>query len=124
MNPKVADDTYLEEYEAACSVGFDVALFSFEDFERGAFKPRPALQPGDVVLYRGWMLSVPLFASLVRAFEAKSAAAFTSVAEYKASHHLPEWYPLLSRFTAETVILRKRRTSRASSRTAIGRVIS
>jgi ATP-grasp domain, R2K clade family 3 len=107
MSPKVADDTYLEEYEAARSVGFDVSLFSFEDFERGDFKPRPALQPGDVVLYRGWMLSVPQFESLVRAFEAKSAEAFTSVAQYKASHHLPEWYPLLSRFTAETVILKE-----------------
>jgi hypothetical protein len=104
INLKVADDTYLDEYEAARSVGFDVSLFSFEDFERGDFKPRPTLQPGDVVLYRGWMLSVPLVESLARALEARSAQAFTSVAEYKATHHLPEWYPLLSEFTAETVI--------------------
>jgi hypothetical protein len=103
---KLADDTYLEEYEAARSVGFDVSLFSFEDFARGDFKPRPSLQSGDVVLYRGWMLSVPNFENLVRALEAKSAQAFTSVAQYKASHHLPEWYPLLSELTAETVVLK------------------
>jgi hypothetical protein len=102
---KVADDAYLDEYAAARSVGFDVSLFSFEDFERGDFKPRPTLQPGDIVLYRGWMLSVQLFESLVRALEARSAEAFTSVAGYKAGHHLPQWYPLLSAFTAETVIL-------------------
>jgi len=107
INLKVADDTYLEEYEAARSVGFDVSLFSFEDFERSDFKPRPSLQAGDVVLYRGWMLSVPRFENLVRALEARSAQAFTSVAQYKASHHLPEWYPLLSEFTAETVVLKE-----------------
>jgi hypothetical protein len=107
MDPNVADDTYLEEYEAARSVGFDVSLFSFEDFERGDFKARPGLQAGDVVLYRGWMLSVPLFENLLRAWEARSAHAFTSGAQYKASHHLPEWYPLLSEFTAETVVLRE-----------------
>lgn len=107
MDLKVADDTYLEEYEAARAVGFDVSLFSFEDFERGEFKPRPSPQSGDVVLYRGWMLSVPLFQNLVRALEARSAQAFTSVAQYQASHHLPAWYPLLSAFTAETVILKE-----------------
>lgn len=104
---KVADDTYLEEYEAARSVGFDVSLFSFEDFERGDFRARPGLQAGDVILYRGWMLSVPLFENLVRAWKARSAQAFTSVAQYKASHHLPEWYPVLSQFTAETIVLQE-----------------
>lgn len=105
MNSKEADETYLEESEAARAVGFDVSLFSFEDFERGDFKPRPGLQPDEVVLYRGWMRSVPSFANLVRAVEARSARTVTSVAQYQASHHLPEWYPLLTEFTAETVVL-------------------
>lgn len=105
MNPRLADSTYLEEYEAARSVGFETSLFSFEDFECGEFKPRPAPQAGDVVLYRGWMLSVPAYENLVKALEGRSALPFTSIANYRACHHLPEWYPALDDVTAETVVL-------------------
>lgn len=105
LNPKAADSTYLEEYEAARSIGFEISLFSFEDFQGGAFKPRPTLQAGDVVLYRGWMLSVQEFTNLVKALEGVSARPFTSVANYRLCHYLPEWYPALAGVTAETVVL-------------------
>jgi len=104
-SPKRVDDTYAEEFDAARRAGFDVSLFSFEDFERGTFAPRPNLQPGEAVLYRGWMLTVPRFKDLVHAIGARSASAFTSVEEYAAAHHLPQWYPLLSELTAETLVL-------------------
>ena len=105
INSKRADDTYAEELEAARSAGFDVSLFAFEDFEHGNFAPKPALASEDVVLYRGWMLTVPLFASLVQAIGARSAKPFTSTEEYAATHHLPQWYPLLTESTAETLVL-------------------
>jgi hypothetical protein len=105
LNPKVADSTYLDEYGAARSAGFETSLFSFEDFQRGVFKPRPALQAGDVVLYRGWMLSVSEFANLVTAMERLSALPFTSVADYKQCHYLPEWYPKMADVTSETLVL-------------------
>ena len=105
INTKRADDTYAEEYEAARSAGFDVSLFSFEDFERGTFTPRPNLLSGEVVLYRGWMLTVPLFENLVHAIGARSAKPFTSVDQYAATHHLPQWYPSLVGLTPETIVL-------------------
>lgn len=104
-NSKRADDTYGEEFEAARLAGFDVSLFSFEDFERGTFTPKPALSSEDVVLYRGWMLTVPNFENLVQAIGARSAKPFTSAEEYAATHHLPQWYPLLIELTAETLVL-------------------
>ncbi|HEY7639999.1 MAG TPA: ATP-grasp domain-containing protein [Steroidobacteraceae bacterium] len=105
ISSKRADDTYAQEFEAARSAGFEVSLFSFEDFERGIFTPRPNLQPDEAVLYPGWMLTVPRFKDLLQAIGLRSARPFTSAEEYAATHHLPQWYPLLSELTAETVVL-------------------
>jgi hypothetical protein len=42
------------------------------------------------------------YAALARAIEQSGANAFTSPQQYLASHHLPNWYPLLSDLTPET----------------------
>src|SRR5262249_7529756 len=42
------------------------------------------------------------YASLARAIEQCGATPFTSPQEYLATHHLPNWYPLLSDLTPET----------------------
>ena len=105
MDAKRPDETYVEEFECARSSGLDVSLFSFEDFERDRFNPKPSLASGEKVLYRGWMVTVARFESLVRAIGACGASPFTSVDEYRTCHHLPSWYPQLAEFTAETVVL-------------------
>ena len=104
-NPRSVDDTYGDECQAIRQAGFAVSLFSFEDFESGRFRAKPALSPDETVLYRGWMLTVPRYEELVGAIGASGAKAFTSVQSYKLCHHLPEWYSLLQEHTAETVVL-------------------
>lgn len=42
------------------------------------------------------------YSALVSAIETCGAKAFTSPQEYLASHHLPNWYPLLADLTPET----------------------
>ncbi|NBF04557.1 ATP-grasp domain-containing protein [Pseudomonas sp. Fl5BN2] len=105
FDPKRPDEHYLEEYAAVLAAGLSASLFSFEDFESGRFKASPALQPGERVLYRGWMLTPQDYASLVQHLHDKEAVAFTSAAEYQRCHHLPEWYPLLAPYTSETLVL-------------------
>jgi hypothetical protein len=81
--------------------GFSVSLCSDEALA-GAERLR-GVPLGRQVVYRGWMLKSHESAALVATIEAHGATAFTSPREYLATHHLPNWYPLLADFTAETM---------------------
>lgn len=105
FEPKLPDENYREECDAARAAGYAVSIFSLEDFEAGTFKPRPMLQAGEQVLYRGWMLTPEAYAHLVGAIEGHGAQAHTSPAQYRLCHHLPEWYSLIPTLTSETVFL-------------------
>lgn len=105
FDPKRPDEHYLDEYEAVLAAGLNASLFSFEDFESGRFKASPALPADEPVLYRGWMLTPEGYGALLEHLHAKDAKEFTSQAHYRHCHHLPEWYPLLARYTSETRVL-------------------
>lgn len=102
---KFPDENYREELECAKAKGIPISTFSFEDFESGTFKARPALQAGEEVLYRGWMLAPKSYESLVAAIEAQGSRVVTSSAQYLLCHHLPEWYALIPNLTSETMFL-------------------
>jgi hypothetical protein len=104
LDPRQADGLFLPEWEAARARGFDVSLFSFEDFARGRFEPRPRPRQDETVLYRGWMLNLEQYARLVQAFHSLSLRPIVSLDSYRAAHHLPCWYPLVKDSTAETLI--------------------
>jgi len=99
----IADEPYLEEFEAACAIGLACSLFSFEDFEAGRFKPRPFLPTGAQVLYRGWMLQPERYSRLYDAVSAGGCTLVTSSDQYRHCHYLPEWYALCEDVTPETV---------------------
>lgn len=105
FDPKQVDETYQDEYAAARALGLKASLFCFEDFEAGRFKAHPAIPEGSTVLYRGWMLTPPVYISLVEALRVLGATALTDPAQYRRCHHLPEWYPLLTEHTSETRVL-------------------
>jgi hypothetical protein len=105
FNKSVADEAYVEEFEALRELGVATSLFSFEDFEAGEFKPRPALTANEEVLYRGWMLTPDGYSRLSSAVSAKGGTLKTNPAQYRRCHHLPEWYALCADVTPETVIV-------------------
>lgn len=99
FQPKLPDEIYLEEYEAAKAAGLIVALFSHEEFLAGSFKVRPALEPEDLICYRGWMLTISDYERLCASVQKTGAQMLTSPATYELCHHLPKWYPLLADYT-------------------------
>jgi hypothetical protein len=105
FDSKQPDETYREEYDAAITAGIACSLFSVEDFEAGNFRPKPALQENEKVLYRGWMMNLENFSLLCNAIDAKGAKAVTSVQHYQHCHHLPNWYEACKEHTPETVFL-------------------
>lgn len=104
FNPKVADEAYAEEFTAAQAAELPVSIFSFEDFQSGSFRARPAIQSGESILYRGWMMTPADYARLFEAIVFAGGAPITDIAAYTLCHHLPCWYSLLTEFTAETMV--------------------
>jgi hypothetical protein len=95
------DEFYAAEFAAAEAAGLGASVFSLEDFQAGRFAAFPPL-PATTVIYRGWMLSSVEYQSLVAAIRQSGAEVLTDTATYLATHHLPNWYPLIQELTSET----------------------
>jgi hypothetical protein len=91
---------FADQWVALTQAGFTASLCS--DAVLAGEKSLRNVPPGSVVVYRGWMVKSEEYAALVRAIEQCGAKVFTSPQEYLATHHLPNWYPLLSDLTPET----------------------
>jgi hypothetical protein len=104
---KRPDDFYQDEFDAAVAAGIPCSLFSSEDLGSGQFKPFPAIQAEEKILYRGWMLALDAYAVLCDAIQSKGALPVTSLQQYRLCHHLPNWYEACREFTPETVFLSK-----------------
>ncbi|QOV88591.1 ATP-grasp domain-containing protein [Humisphaera borealis] len=68
-------------------------------------KPLRNMPAGATVVYRGWMLNATEYDRLAAAIGAATATPLTSPDKYLATHHLPNWYPLIAEFTPETFVI-------------------
>jgi hypothetical protein len=98
--PACPEEMFADQWSALTQVGFTASLCS--DGVLAGAKPLRNVPPGSVVVYRGWMVKSEKYSALVSAIEQCGAMAFTSPHEYLATHHLPNWYPVLSDLTPET----------------------
>jgi len=107
FDKSVVDEAYSEEFNAVIAAGLPCSLFSFEDFEGGKFRARPALPAGADVIYRGWMMPPEAYTRLADAVAAEGARLKTRPNEYRLCHYLPEWYSLCEAWTPETIVAAK-----------------
>lgn len=101
------EQAYAEEFAAVNVLGLSCSLFSFEDFESGRLRAKPALPGGAKIVYRGWMMTPEAYARLVDAVAASGAQMLTHAGEYRRCHYLPEWYPQCLDWTPETIVTDK-----------------
>ena len=104
LDQRSPDALFIHEYTLARARGLATSIFSFEDFERGRFEPKPRLVTNERVLYRGWMLNPEAYERLAQATATAGAQMIVSPAIYRSAHHLPFWYPLVKGLTAETLV--------------------
>lgn len=105
LDVKQPDESYAEEYFAARATGLMCSVFSFEDLERGVFRPAPRLDAGDRVLYRGWMLDPAGYGRLCELIARAGAESVISPEDYLRCHYLPSWYEACRDLTPPTVFL-------------------
>ena len=94
---------YAEQFEAIQIAGYSASLCPDSVIQEG--KPLRDIPEGATVVYRGWMLNPAEYTALHEAVMAASATMLTSPDAYLSAHHLPNWYPLISEYTPETIVL-------------------
>jgi hypothetical protein len=94
---------FADQFAAVQGAGYTASLCP--DSVVRDYKPLRHVSPGATVVYRGWMLNAAEYARLAQAVSDASATPLTSTDSYLATHHLPNWYPLVAEFTPETRVL-------------------
>src|SRR4026207_1816448 len=94
LNPRLPDDFFADQIAAVENTGFTTSLCSDEVLTGD--KRLSGIPSGSLVVYRGWMLNTEQYTHLANAINVAGATPFTSLTEYLGTHHLPNWYPLIS----------------------------
>jgi hypothetical protein len=104
LRARQPDEQFAAEVNAVRQVGFEVSLFSLEEFQNGEFPISSPLPKKAEILYRGWMLSEKEYALLEESIAKEGSRLAINCAAYLNNHHLPNWYPSLADLTPETRI--------------------
>jgi hypothetical protein len=105
LEPRMPDEMFRGEVQAMKATGRNIHLIDTESLTSGPARIRPPLDPGTRVVYRGWMLTKGECVHLAASVERSGGSCFTSPEQYVATHHLPNWYPIVKDYTPETVFL-------------------
>jgi hypothetical protein len=105
LNEKQADEPFQNEYHRLKSMGVTCSLFDYDALIRNELTPKPQINWGDAVLYRGWMLTPPTYEKFSSMIGDKGGKMLTSPSNFILSHHLPQWYTMFVHLTAETVFI-------------------
>jgi hypothetical protein len=102
LDPKLPDESFLDQVNEMRRLGLGVSIVSLEQLGEKTCRICNPIPSGATVVYRGWMLAPAEYEHLVTLVESHSATPLISPEMYLACHYLPNWYPLVSEFTAET----------------------
>lgn len=105
LEPKEPDQPFTDEFVAVQKWGIPVSLFAYDDLSFGDFKPRPRIESGETVLYRGWMFNLTAYQEFTDLICKRGGIPVTSALEYAHCHHLKQWYSACADLTPETVFL-------------------
>jgi ATP-grasp domain, R2K clade family 3 len=102
FNTKKVDEAFLEQVDCLRRVGFETSVISLEALSSGTSKIFPVTDPGEKLIYRGWMITPDDYSRLANTVRNTGADVLISYDEYLATHYLPNWYPLIHDLTPET----------------------
>ena len=103
FNEDKPDEMYSDQESEFKKKGYQTAAINIDEI-----KPNSKLIPPPteecVILYRGWMMDIKEYQTLNSAISKYKCTPFTTLEEYKLTHHLPNWYELIKELTPETVV--------------------
>lgn len=100
LNPKMIDEAFQDQAIALKQAGFGTSVVSFEN----DYRITGPVPDGATVVFRGWMMTEEEYATLWGVLYGYGWKPLTSIVQYVAAHHLPNWYHLISKWTPNTEI--------------------
>jgi hypothetical protein len=104
IEPKRPDAQFRDQFYELQKLGFGTSIVRLEDLGEGICGSQPRIPARAMVVYRGWMLTPTQYEKLVALIRSHHASPLVPLEIYLPCHYLPNWYPLVSEFTAETKI--------------------
>src|SRR5277367_5737451 len=99
LNLRMIDEAFQDQAIALKQAGFGTSIV---DIDAGRISP--SVLPENHCVYRGWMLNSEEYQHYLATVITNRATPFTPLDQYVMAHHLPNWYPLVSRFTPKTEV--------------------
>lgn len=97
LNSRMIDEAFQDQAIVLKQAGFNTSVIGV-----GHIRPVPELDA--ICVYRGWMLTPEEYHEQFAATVVNHGALpLTSAEDYAATHHLPNWYPLLEKWTMDSV---------------------
>lgn len=102
IRTRLVEEMFEDQYSALQAAGYSASLCPDGVIQEG--KPLRDLPDGVTVVYRGWMFNANEYEAMVQAVIAAGGEVMISTEVYLSTHHLPNWYPLVVKYTPETVV--------------------
>lgn len=100
FNPNHVDEAFINEYEIAKNIGFDILLYSFEAKSLGKIKQ---IDKMETVIYRGWMINPIDYKKLYQDLLSKNYKLINNPVEYQNCHYLPDSLQFIENYTPKTI---------------------
>src|SRR5580704_3052622 len=98
------DEPFREQADEVRKLGIGVSVVALDELGQKNCRLRGPIPRDATVVYRGWMLTPAEYEGLLDLISSGGAVPLISLEKYLLCHYLPNWYPLISEFTAETRI--------------------
>lgn len=100
---KQTDPDYEVEKNIAESMGFLTANIDIEELNDNKFKISNVIEPGTVLVYRGWMLKPDAYKAYETLAINRGLTVLTNEEQYLSSHYINGWYETIEHLTFQTV---------------------
>lgn len=98
MNNKKPDEFYEKEYNLFKDAGYPVYLVNTDDLDGSKVYPSLGVEQ---LIYRGWMLTEEQYTKM---YQKLNNQLMVKPFDYLKSHHLPNWYNNIKKFTINSII--------------------
>lgn len=102
------DSSFEDEFNAAKSVGFETLFYDYDELIAGNLQrsvrriEKVDELEDSTILLRGWMVNGEVYSSLENALRKKGFVLVTTAHQYEKAHYLPNWYPNVAEYTADS----------------------
>lgn len=108
LNERLPDPAFTLEVEVARAANIPITLCSpWTLSETSEVKFRNLPEPGSVLFYRGWMLTVEEYENVFASLKRRNITLITTPENYASAHHLPGWYDIFQNLTPKSIVLPK-----------------